>query len=142
MCEIWIAAHFNQANDPYWLTNCIKSCLKQTIPPSKIRISLSSDIAEHFNYDDPLVAIYHQEKRMYQFDHLRFIYNISLKDDLKDDTWILLVDHDDMLISNAIESVVNLKGDMAVGFQYIGIDSRNDNVLNGQDVLKVEGIWY
>jgi hypothetical protein len=131
--EIWLACHFHI--DFRWeiFPETIKSIIYQYIPkelvkPINIRISWSNEIGlreenmavlvgdilyiDHIkNLNDKLCFHYyfHQE-RQYQFEHIKYIYDIVKNESNKEknnEKWIIFCDDDDMFHPQRILHIYN-----------------------------------
>jgi hypothetical protein len=91
--EIWIASHITQPEGINYLHWCLDSIKNDAI----IVISSSSSLELNIFKD---VILYKHQDQMKQFQHIKYIWN-QRKDILPEDSVILFLDDDDMLLSKS-----------------------------------------
>lgn len=102
--EIWISSHITQIEGLNYLNWCIESTLPYVKQGAQLVISASGLLPK--NIDN--IILYKHEKRLSQFEHIKFIWS-QRKDILSEDTIILFLDDDDMLLQKSDTEYIGCK---------------------------------
>lgn len=94
--EIWISSHITQPEGLNYLNWCIESTIPHIQKGAQLVISASGLLPENIEH----MIVYKHEKQLSQFEHIKFIWN-QRKDILPDDSIILFLDDDDMLLQQS-----------------------------------------
>lgn len=102
--EIWISSHIPHPEGLNYLNWCIESTLPYVEQGAQLVISASGLLPE--NIDN--IILYKHEKQLSQFEHIKFIWS-QRKDILSEDTIILFLDDDDMLLQKSDTEYIGYK---------------------------------
>lgn len=127
MFEIWIASHIDKEQRLTYLISSLK-----LLSQYNIKVSISSDIKidlpQNINH-----KIYKHDKQLMQFEHLKYLNNITKDKSLK----ILFLDDDDILYTEFLSSVEFLNNDAGIGFHCGNMDPDNLVELSLSEVDKL-----
>lgn len=131
--EIWISSHITEQEGLNYLRWCYESTKQHN---ATLVISYSGLMLDNID-----AVLYKHEKQLFQFEHIKFIWE-QRKNILEPDAIILFLDDDDMLLSKSDVEYTDVGGNrykFSDPFEEILSDS-NIPGLTGKQILGIDGL--
>lgn len=136
MLQVWIASRCCDTDRAGFLVDAITSCLQQQSPiVNEIHVALDAPLDVKAYLSSRLVTavtIHEGVKGASQFGHLSYLNRVL---PVCDDDWIVFLDDDDVLLSDASHLLTTGHSMGMVGYQWIGCDKTTSISLPGGNTV-------